>query len=130
MSEAIFGPAIPVIDAAKTGDADRIRALLKDNMTTAGQADPLGRTALHYAARLGYLPVVEELIGAGVPVDPFDEDGFTPLIRAVEFGHAGIAELLMRAGADPLRPLPDGRNARSIAATSDNPTMLRLFDDN
>lgn len=39
---------------------------------------------------------------AGVPVDPRDEDGRTPLYMACGSGHSEVAAALMAAGADCL----------------------------
>src|SRR6188474_3254511 len=67
--------------------------------------DEIGRTPLHYAVEGGHLEVVKELLEAGANVDAQDERviGDTPLAAA---GNCSLemAELLIRAGADPARP--------------------------
>lgn len=55
-------------------------------------------TPLHYAARLGYLKVVELLIAKGANVNARNLDGNTPLYEAVECGHKEIVELLRKHG--------------------------------
>lgn len=119
--------AIPLIEAAKAGDSALAHSLLEAEHPETDKRDALGRTALHYAARLGHLEIVEDLITAGAAADLADADGYTPLFRAAEFGYAEIAIILLEAGADASRPLPDGRTPRSVAMTSGDDRIQAIF---
>jgi len=56
--------------------------------------------SLFAACGLGEQPLVERMLAAAVPVDELAEPGGTPLHAAAMYGHAEIAEMLIRAGAD------------------------------
>ena len=45
--------------------------------------------------------MVEMLVGQGGEVGRRDEGGLVPLHNAASFGHADVAALLLRYGADP-----------------------------
>ncbi|KAK3586428.1 hypothetical protein CHS0354_017071 [Potamilus streckersoni] len=59
-----------------------------------------GVTALHYAARQGYVDVAECVIQAGGEVDIKDSFGQTPLYVASNFGHLDVVRLLVSKGAN------------------------------
>jgi len=66
------------------------------------------------AAERGDGVALQRLIAAGVPLDPVDAAGRTPLLIAVERNHGGAAALLIAAGA----------NINSQAANADTPWLL------
>lgn len=131
--------AVDVIDrriwfaAADAGDTEILRALLEDGLNPLLERQ--GLTALHIAARQGYLDAATLFIDAGVNVNLVPDESEaamasaaghgnprlvemiaggeldpeaiaslsnrrSPLNLAVENGHADIAELLIKAGAD------------------------------
>ena len=53
-------------------------------------------TPLHFAARFDCSPCAQELITAGAPVNPRDQDGWTPIFQASE----AMVPILIGAGAD------------------------------
>jgi len=55
---------------------------------------------MHYACAEEHLEAVEVLIRLGVNVDAQDNDGNTPLHVATRTRHTGIAQLLLKAGAN------------------------------
>ncbi|KAK1976061.1 ankyrin repeat-containing domain protein, partial [Colletotrichum cereale] len=57
-------------------------------------------TAMHIAARLGHVGVVEALLRHGAPVDARDGRGETPLHLAVDKGHGKVRDFLVERGAD------------------------------
>jgi ankyrin repeat protein len=66
-----------------------------------------GKTALHYAAKAGFLKVINLLIEKGATVDATDQDGETPLFEAIrstikdgEKQRAALEALLVK-GANP-----------------------------
>lgn len=59
-----------------------------------------GMSALHYACRLGFEPVVRKLLGARANVELVDhQHGFTPLMVGASYGHEKICSLLLEWGA-------------------------------
>lgn len=60
------------------------------------------RTALHYAAGYGEATTAKALVEAGAQVNARDRAGMTPLGWACLKGHLEIAQLLLKANADPL----------------------------
>ncbi len=89
----------PVADAARRGDADAVRQLLREGADVkAPHGD--GMTALHWAARRGDLALAEMLMYAGANVDAGTRIGeYTPLHLASDAGHVGVVRALIAAGA-------------------------------
>ena len=112
-----------IIDAAKSGDVDAIRRILRDDPTAVSHRADNGETPLMAALYRGHSSAVEALIGAGAPLDLFSAaatgrmdvvdaelqrgaavsgyayDGWTPLHLAGFFGHTEVARRLLEAGA-------------------------------
>jgi ankyrin repeat protein len=117
-----------ILEAARAGDAPRVRALLGDDPSLAGAradtgetpimealyrghrelaselADSLERSGvpldIFTAAALGRLPALDAAIARGEPVTGFASDGWSPLHLAAFFGQREAAERLLAAGAD------------------------------
>jgi ankyrin repeat protein len=102
VTTAPVSPRIELIEAAKRGDVPTTRKLLEGGNSDLSVADGFGRTALHYAARLGHEDIMRILIEAGAQVDAKDNDGYTPLLRAIQGGDSnfGAVRQLLDAGAD------------------------------
>ena len=96
-------PAREVIKAAKSGDAERLRALLANDESLINARDKDGSTPLHCAVWKGHQHVVAVLLEAGADVNAHNENdhwGTTPLHAAAHANQAAIAELLIDHGAD------------------------------
>jgi TPR repeat protein len=78
-----------------------------------------GLTVLFLAASWGRTEILSLLIDAGADLEACDECGNTPLMAAVIDGeeHAKVVALLLRAGADPMRPNLAGATPALLAAT-------------
>lgn len=79
-------------------------------------ADSFGRSALHHAARFGYMEIARMLLEAGADPDLRDRQRETPLRWAVVEGGAEMAELLAEAGADPDARRGDRHTPLTLAA--------------
>ena len=87
--------------AAYLNNEDRVRRCLdKPNKYPVNSIDGAHRTALHLAAVNGNDRVVRMLITARANVDVQDQDGKTPLIKAVECSHSEVVHTLMEYGAN------------------------------
>jgi ankyrin repeat protein len=89
--------------AAAFGYADRVREILRADPAAANRP-PAGASPLMFAAKGGYLDVVNALLEAGAEVNPkFEPGGWfatAPLEAAVARGHLGVIRRLIEAGAD------------------------------
>ncbi|KAF0924190.1 hypothetical protein E2562_008487 [Oryza meyeriana var. granulata] len=86
------------------------------------------RTALHFAAREGRTDVCDFLIAdLGLPVDPKDDDGETPLIHATRQGHLQTVTYLLQHGADPSIASNLGATPLHHAAGIGNLDLMKLF---
>lgn len=114
-----------LMEAARTGDAERIRIMLQTNSELKTAVLPSGESPLTAALYHGKQAAVEALLECGVPVsiheaaalgdvdtldymlglekkliDEFSFDGWTPLHLACFFGGFEAATLLIERGAD------------------------------
>lgn len=62
-------------------------------------SDSNGTTALHTSCRTGTLPIVNELLRQGIPLDVKDVAGWTPLHIAIFMGRRDVVLCLLREGA-------------------------------
>lgn len=117
----------PVLDAAKRGDIDSLKAELRSGAdVNAAQGD--GFTALHWAAKLGNRDVAEILIAAGADVEATTRLGsHMPLHVAAAAGQAAVAEALLKAGAPVAVPTNTGARSVHFAAAAGDPATLQVL---
>src|SRR5688572_3758938 len=96
VSAVILAPAhpaqaadAPLIDAARSGDAEGVRRLIAERADVNTQAAD-GSTPLLWAAYHGELSVVEALLAAGAKPDVANRYGVTPLLQASRAGDAAV----------------------------------------
>ena len=105
-------PSKEIIKAAKSGDAERVSALLADDKSLVKARDKDGSTPLHCAVWKGHEQVVALLLKAGADVNAQNENdhwGTTPLHAAAHANQAAIAQLLIDHGADVQAKDREGR---------------------
>ena len=109
----------PVADAAKRGDVEAVRELLRQGADpNAAQND--GMTALHWAAADNDAEIARTLLYAGATVRATTRlGGYTPLHLASRSGHAEVARILLDAGADANAVTSTGVTAMHFAADAD-----------
>lgn len=93
-------------------------------------ASPQKRTALHFAAQYGNVPVLELLLARGVPWDAPDAGGVTPLIDACGFGltkNAPAVELLLARGANISATNNEGNKPIHLAAAVGKTEVLTVL---
>ena len=90
-----------IFQYVRTGSTNGVRHRLKGGQASARDKTIHGTTLLHAASGLGHLDLVRLLIEHGVDVNAADEDGETPLHRAISLkNNYVIAKPLIQKGAD------------------------------
>ncbi len=116
----LFVGALPatedVFEAARSGDAARVKALLAADPKLANLKDESGRTPLHYAAIYGRPEAATALIGSGADIDIRDGYGTTPLRYALDNVEPALVGLLVAAGAKVPASGEEGREILHQAA--------------
>jgi ankyrin repeat protein len=87
-------------DAAKKGDLEKVRALLKANPDLISSKDNYGMTPLHYAVAQHQKDTVQLLLANKVDVNAKDKAGWTPLHYAAAQGYKDVAKLLLANKAE------------------------------
>lgn len=104
-------------DAAKSGDADKVKALI-DSGADVSSFDGDGLTPLMHAARLGHAAVVKILLDAGSPWNALSPSNLSAGDFAMDSGHDEAMELLVNAGVQAELIL--GTIARKASKMSDS----------
>lgn len=113
----------PLIDAAKNGDSQALRALVQKKVdVNAAEAD--GTTGLHWASYRDDLEAANLLIRAGAKVNAANDLGATPLWTASLNGSAAMVRRLLEAGANPNLALLVGETPVMVASRSGNPDVV------
>ncbi|XP_066248662.1 GA-binding protein subunit beta-1-like isoform X2 [Euwallacea similis] len=87
-----------LLEAAKDGDPDKVKALLSQGSPFT--SDWLGTTPLHLAAQNNNLKVCEVVLKGGISQDARNKVDRTPLHLAAYEGNYQVAEMLIKYGAD------------------------------
>ncbi|XP_049884292.1 putative ankyrin repeat protein RF_0381 [Pectinophora gossypiella] len=105
----------PLIVAIKKENGEIVEALLNKNcdVNTVNNAK---ETALHWAARLGFVDITETLINKGAKVNAVDENGSPALHWASDEGYLDVVKVLIKHKADPHIKNATQDNAVDIAA--------------
>ncbi len=141
-----------LIEAARLGDADALKRIVRSHPELVGERDETGATALHYAAFGGHRDAVRLLVEAGADINATDAQfGATPAGWAIEYlremgGFLGIeladlAWAIERSDAELaarlLRRFPalrdgkdtQGRAFRELAQKSGSAEIRTLFGE-
>ena len=120
------GADAPLIEAARSGDAARVAALLAQG-ADARATGPDGTSALHWAARAASAAAVEHLLAAGADAGSVNRYGVTPLALAAESGEPAVVGALLAGGADPNTATPAGETVLMAAARTGRVPVLDLL---
>uniref|UniRef100_A0A8C7R5P8 Ankyrin repeat domain 52a n=1 Tax=Oncorhynchus mykiss TaxID=8022 RepID=A0A8C7R5P8_ONCMY len=91
---------LPLVQAVFNRNADEIQLLLHNKKEDVNALDQERRTALHAAACLGDVHIMDLLINAGANVNAKDHVWLTPLHRAAASRNERAVGLLLRQGAE------------------------------
>ena len=132
LSIANLAPAaddLRLVEAVKNRDMPAVRTLLAQKVDVNGKW-PDGATALHWAAHWGDLDTVKLLLGVGATVNVANDHDVTPLSLACTNGNAAIADVLLKAGANPNVASPiTGETPLMTAARTGSLDVIRLLLD-
>jgi ankyrin repeat protein len=125
---AVGAAEAPVADAARQGDLETVRELLRAGEdVNAAQGD--GMSALHWAAEHGDAAMVEALVFAGAELQSVTRIGaYTPLHIASRNGKVEAAQALLSAGADVHAVTdPSGSTPLHLAAVAGSDGVVRAL---
>ncbi|KAL4239334.1 hypothetical protein ACF0H5_000151 [Mactra antiquata] len=95
--KVLQGPTIH--DAARTGDLERMQALIKYYPDMKQSKDEFGMTPLHVATESGRLDIVKWLTALGVNLNTETQTGYTAIHLAAMNGHLNCMIVLAAMGA-------------------------------
>jgi ankyrin repeat protein len=90
--------------------------------------DREGRTSLTHAVSARRMKLLRFLLERGAEVEN-ENQNVSPLHQAAIEGTPAIVELLLGAGADPTRALPDGRRPHDVARAHGHATAADLLEE-
>ena len=90
----------PLTAAARKGNTDVCRLLLREPDIQVNQPSASGVTALALACEAGYKEIVKLLLRKGADANLSTESGISPLHVASLHGHTAVVGLLLNTGAD------------------------------
>jgi hypothetical protein len=114
-------------DAAKAGDVEKVRTLLKGNPDLVNAKDENGATPLHWAARYDNRPVAEVLLANKADVNARQKSGWTPLHVAVVKGYKAMVEVLLANKAEVNARDIDGKTPLNWAETMGHNDIAELL---
>ena len=121
---------VPLLNiAARSGNGEVVRFLLRSGAQVNLAADDRGSSALIDGAMGKYFDIVKDLIEAGADPNMRSKAGRTALVVAVGADDEESASVLIKAGADPDIEDNMGVSARKYASLFHKKTMISLFDD-
>jgi ankyrin len=113
----------PLVDAARSGDKETLRALLKKKVdVNAAEGD--GSTALHWASYRDDVESADLLLRAGAKVNTANDLGVTPLWTACLNGSDAMVRRLLEAGANPNAALQLGETPLMAASRAGYPGIV------
>ncbi len=121
-------PGTPLLEAVSFNDAPLVRALL-DAGASIDMPDSDGITALGWAAIANRTDAARVLIERKADVNHVDKKGMTPLLYAasIDFGDGAIAQMLLKAGANPKAKTPEGLTAAQLASRYGHAQVVRYI---
>jgi ankyrin repeat protein len=114
-------------DAAKSGDMEAVKSLLKSNPDLVFSKDDLGLTPLHWAASEGRKDVADFLLANKANINAKDNNGDTPLHQAAALGKKDVAALLLANKADVNAKDNNGDTPLHQAAAKDHKDIAELL---
>ena len=106
---------------------DTVRYLVGLPEVDVNHVNSCGETALHFAVRLPYPDLVQELIAAGADVETKNKDGRSALLLTSMFGKLDIVKMLIGAGAGVCVTDNKGATCLTLAANGGHTDMVHYL---
>lgn len=120
-------PVYTLLAAAERGDTNGVNVFIAKHADLDQRMPESGDSALMLAARNGYLPVVQALIGAGAKVNAQNANEYTALIFAAQNGRRPVVQTLLSAGADVNAHSKNGASPILSAAAFGYPEIVKTL---
>jgi ankyrin repeat protein len=117
IDELDFSTGTPLHIASVKGEFDIVEMLLDAGADINSEEYSKSETPLHWAALGGTARIIERLVIAGAEIDARNGFQNTPLLIAVDFGHAEAARQLIELGADITARDQEDRTVMHLAGT-------------
>jgi len=95
----VVASAEPIVEAAKNGDLQTVKAILAQDPSKLNQTDEDKYTPLHWACMRAHWDVAEFLIAEGADLNVVGGDGGTQINWAVHHDNVEIVKLMVEKGA-------------------------------
>jgi ankyrin repeat protein len=127
------GAAADIFDAARSGDVQRVNALVTQDPSVVNAKDPrFGATPLHFAALKGHEAVVDLLLASGADPKAVNKDGETPLQVAERARQTAVLPYLRPGAGSASASLVEAVKAGDLAKVQqmlqDNPRLVNQKD--
>ncbi|TRY67200.1 hypothetical protein TCAL_06442 [Tigriopus californicus] len=114
--------------AAIENNLPKLNEMIVKDKSCVNARDSSDYTALHYAARAGFLEIMTALLDNGANPNAQTASGkVTPLHRAAYMGHIEAIKLLTRYEADPNLRDSDGKNALHKSCERNTKNAVECF---
>ena len=117
-----------LLDAAKSGQTDKVQALLQSGARV-NEKDNEGRTPLMFASAYGHSSIVQVLLDAGADVNAKANNGSTALVGASWNGHTDTVQVLLANGAKVNEKNRDGVTALMGSAVGGHISTVKTLLD-
>ena len=114
-----------LLKAAQHGQLEKVQLIIETDPSLVNQTDSLGQTAILFAARKGYINIVQHLIKIGANLHGATTlkgsplDGYNALDWAIAGKHDAVVKLLIQAGAITNALINDTYHLHEEAETED-----------
>jgi hypothetical protein len=95
---AMMASTEPVVEAAKNGDLETVKTILKEDPSKLNATDGENYTSLHWACMRAHWDIVKFLIKKGADLNIMGGDGGTPINWAVHHDNVEIIKLMVEKG--------------------------------
>jgi hypothetical protein len=127
-ANACDGAGVPLLClAARTGDRELVKILLKAGADVNARSSDRGGSALIDSTLGKYRDIAELLLKAGADVNTKSKDGQSALIISVGMDDEKFVEMFLKAGAKADEPDALGASARKYAVLFNKPKIVELF---
>jgi len=114
-------------DAARSGDLEKVKALLKGDPNLVVTIDDAGATPLYVAVASGHKEVVELLLSNNADINAKTTRGLAPLHWAAAIGNKDMVELLLAHQADVNIKNDNGETPLHLAAVFNYKEVVEIL---